>query len=226
MRALLDTNIIIHREANKVISPDIGTLFKWLDKGNYTKCVHPVTLEEIKKHADKATVHTFSVKLDSYEHLKTVAPLDSQVKTVSEDHDSTTNDKNDTFLLNEVYCDRVDLLISEDKAIHNKAVLLGIGDRVFTIDSFLEKVVSENPALVDYRVLSVTKKHFGEVNLKDSFFDGFREDYDDFDKWFNRKSDEIAYVTHINDRILSFLYVKVEGYRWSGFFRQETGIYK
>ncbi|MCX5905297.1 MAG: hypothetical protein NTV89_17915 [Proteobacteria bacterium] len=211
MRALLDTNIIIHREANRVISPDIGTLFKWLDKGKYTKCIHPLTIEEINKNANKDTVNTFSVKLASYEQLKTIAPLDASVKTVSDSQDTTANDKNDTLLLNEVFCDRVDLLISEDKAIHNKAALLGIGDRVFTIDSFLEKVVSENPELVDYKVLSVTKKHFGEVNLKDPFFDGFREDYDGFDKWFNKKSDEIAYVTYIKDRILSFLYVKIEG---------------
>ena len=211
MRALLDTNIIIHRESNRVISPDIGTLFKWLDKGKYTKCIHPITIEEIKRHADRDTVNTFNVKLDSYEQLKTIAPLDARVKTVSDSQDATANDKNDTLLLNEVFSDRVDLLITEDKAIHNKAALLGIGDRVFTIDSFLERVVSENPELVDYRVLSVTKKHFGEVNLKDPFFDGFREDYDGFDKWFNRKSDEIAYVTYIKERILSFLYVKIEG---------------
>jgi hypothetical protein len=32
MKALLDTNIIIHREANRVINSDIGYLFKWLDR--------------------------------------------------------------------------------------------------------------------------------------------------------------------------------------------------
>ena len=68
-------------------------------------------------------------------------------------------------------------------------------DRVFTIDSFLEKVVSEHPELVNYRVLSVIKKHFGDINLNDPFFDSFREDYIGFDKWFNKKADEIAYVT-------------------------------
>ena len=39
MKALLDTNIIIHREANKVVSQDIGILYRWLDRGNYTKCI-------------------------------------------------------------------------------------------------------------------------------------------------------------------------------------------
>jgi hypothetical protein len=37
MKALLDTNIIIHREASRIVNPDIGTLFKWLDKGKYIK---------------------------------------------------------------------------------------------------------------------------------------------------------------------------------------------
>jgi len=46
MKVLLDTNIIIHREAIHAISRDIATLFKWFDRGKYTKCVHPVTVEE------------------------------------------------------------------------------------------------------------------------------------------------------------------------------------
>lgn len=211
MRALLDTNIIIHRESSHIKNRDIGTLFKWLDKGKYLKYIHPITIEEIEKNINKETTDTFKIKMDSYELLKTVAPMNLNVQAVSEKVDNGLNDKNDTALLNEVYCDRVDLLITEDKKIHKKANLLGIGDKVFTIDSFLEKVVSENPGLMDYKVLSVTKKHFGNINLQDSFFDGFREDYVGFDKWFNKKSDEIAYVTYHKNNILSFLYLKIEG---------------
>lgn len=210
MRALLDTNIIIHRESSHIKNRDIGTLFKWLDKGKYLKYIHPITIEEIEKNINKETTDTFKIKMDSYELLKTVAPMNSNVQAVSGKVDNGLNDKNDTVLLNEVYCNRVDLLITEDKKIHKKADLLGIGDKVFTIDSFLEKVVSENPGLMDYKVLSVTKKHFGNINLQDSFFDGFREDYNGFDKWFNKKSDEIAYVTYHKNTILSFLYLKIE----------------
>ncbi|MEN6488822.1 MAG: PIN domain-containing protein [Smithella sp.] len=211
MKALLDTNIIIHREASRIVNPDIGTLFKWLDKGKYTKCIHPVTVGEIEKNKNKDVANTFSIKLNSYEKIKVVAPLNNQIEALSDSVDVTINDKNDTLLLNEIFSDRVDLLITEDKKIHKKAELLGIGDRVFTIDSFLEKVISENPELIDYKVLSVTKKYFGQINLQDPFFDGFREDYVDFDKWFNKKSNEFAYITYIKDKILSFLYLKIEG---------------
>ena len=62
--------------------------------------------------------------------------------------------------------------------------------QVFSIESFLRKVISENPELIDYNVLSVKKEYLGNINLQDSFFDVFREDYQGFDNWFNRKADE------------------------------------
>lgn len=210
MRALLDTNIVIHREAPSGVNQSIGTLFRWLDKGGYEKCIHPITVEELEKHGNEKTRENLSIKLESYSVLKTVAPLAEDVLTVSEQFDVNVNDKNDTLLLNELFQGRIAILVSEDKKIHTKAQHLGIQDMVFRIDGFLEKVISENPGLIDYSVLSVTKKHFGDINLGDAFFDSFREDYEGFDRWFNKKADEIAYVTHKEDRILSFLYVKVE----------------
>jgi len=210
VRALLDTNIIIHREATTAVNQDIGTLFKWLEKSKYEKCVHPITVKELRKYGNKKILKTLNIKLQSYSILKTTAPLASQVQAVSSQVDVNENDSNDTRLLNEVFQGRVDILVSEDKKIHTKAALLGIQDRVYRIDGFLEKVVSENPDLIDYSVLSVTKKYFGDINLQDRFFDSFRFDYIGFDRWFNRKADEIAYVTHNKGLILSFLYVKVE----------------
>lgn len=39
MKALIDTNIIIHREASKVINQDVGILFRWLERAKYTKSI-------------------------------------------------------------------------------------------------------------------------------------------------------------------------------------------
>ncbi|MCD2421249.1 hypothetical protein LQ567_00640 [Niabella pedocola] len=212
MKALLDTNIIIHREAGRVVEQDIGILFRWLDRAKYTKCIHPITISEIQKNPNQATVQAFMTKLDSYEQIKFLSPLQQQVKNVSDKYDTNQNDLNDTLLLNEVFSDRVDILISEDKKIHTKAKVLNIQDRVFKIDSFLEKIFSEHPELVDYKVLNVSKKHFGQINLADHFFDSLKEDYPGFERWFIKKSDDIAYVTvnKDNNLILSFLYLKIE----------------
>ena len=212
MKALLDTNIIIHREANKIVSQDIGILYRWLDRGQYTKCIHSATIEEVKKNPNKETVDLFLVKLKSYEVIEIPSPLQDEVITVSEQFDTTDNDKVDTVLLNEVFIGRVDILITEDNKIHRKALELGIQDKVFTIDSFLEKTFAEHPELVDYKVLNVQKLKFGKIDLSDTFFDSLKEDYVGFDKWFVKKYDEEAYITinTNNGMLLSFLYLKVE----------------
>lgn len=212
MKALLDTNIIIHREANKIVSQDIGILYRWLDRGQYTKCIHSATIEEVKKNPNKETVDLFLVKLESYEVIDISSPLQDEVKKVSDQLDTTDNDKVDTVLLNEVFIGRVDILITEDKKIHKKALELGIQDKVFTIDSFLEKTFAEHPELVNYKVLNVQKLKFGKIDLNDTFFDSLKEDYVGFDKWFIKKYDEEAYITinSNNGMLLSFLYLKVE----------------
>ena len=206
MKALLDTNIIIHRETPNVRNLSIGTLFKWLDKAHYEKCVHPVTVEELNNNSNQDTRKSFNAKIQSYILLKTVAPMHPKVAEASRMLDVTDNDKKDTILLNEVYCYRVDILITEDKKIHLKSQHLGIDDRVYTINSFLEMVVSEFPDLIDYKVLAVKQEYFGNINLSDPFFDSLKEDYPGFEKWFNKKAEEKAYITYNKGKVLSFLY--------------------
>lgn len=212
MKILLDTNIIIHREASKVINPDIGYLFHWLDKLNFKKCIHPITVEELNRNKDFETVKTINIKIKNYNLLKTQAPFEGEIKDVSTKIDINDNDVNDSKILNEVFSGRVDILISEDKKIHIKAQLLNISEKVFKIDAFLEKVTAENPDLVDYKILAVKKLYFGEINLSDSFFDSFREDYNEppFDNWFMKKSDEISYVCFQNNTLSAFLFIKTE----------------
>ncbi|MPL87115.1 hypothetical protein SDC9_33109 [bioreactor metagenome] len=210
MKALLDTNIIIHRETNRIFNRDIGNLFLWLDKLKCQKCIHPVTIQEIEKYEDSKIVDLLKVKIQSYVLLQTTAPFDEKVTKVSQEIDVNENDRNDTKLLNEVYSGRVDILITEDKKLHTKAEKLGIKDKVFKINDFLEKSIQDNPSTIDYKVLSVRKEFFGNIDIKDSFFDSFREDYPGFDNWFNRKAEEKAYACYSEGVLSAFLYLKKE----------------
>jgi len=210
MKVLLDTNIIIHREANKIYYLDIGQLFNWLDKLKYEKYIHPLTIEELNRYKDQSSLKTMNIKIESYNQLKYQAPLSDIIKQVSLKVDRLENDLNDTQILNEVFENRVDLLISEDKKIHTKAKLLGISDRVFRIQAFLENAIAENPELVEHKVLAVKKVDFAEVDLKDDFFDSFRIDYAEFDKWFNSKAEQPCYVCYSDNQLTAFLFIKIE----------------
>jgi hypothetical protein len=213
VRALLDTNILIHREAATVVREDIGTLFHWLDRLNVEKWIHPASVEEIEGHEDERVRRSFAAKLASYRAIQAPAALAAEVEALGTEVDRTVNDRRDTRILNELFVEHVDILITEDRGIAKKAARLGVADRVFTIDAFLEKVTAENPGLVDYRVLSVRKVLFGHVNSADPFFSSFRAEYEGFDRWFARKSQEPAYVCFDGDRVVAFLYIKVEDQR-------------
>lgn len=200
----------MHREASKIYNEDIGQLFRWIESLKYDKVIHQITVDEINRLKNKETLKTMNIKLDAYQTLKTIAPESVEIEAVKEKYDSNANDINDTLILNEVFEDRVNILITEDKKIHKKAKILGIEERVFTINNFLEKVLSENPDLIDYKVLSVQQKYFGDIDISDSFFDTFREDYDGFNGWFKSKSEKIAYVCYYQEKLGAFLYIKTE----------------
>lgn len=210
MKVLLDTNTVIHREAVNPVKGGIGLLFNWLDKLHIEKCIHLQTTLEIAKHKDQRVRDAFAIKLLNYTLLQTEAPETPEIEALRA-KDKNENDQIDTSLLKEVYAERVDFLISEDKAIHTKARTLGISSKVFKIDDFLEKVTIENPELADYKVLSIRRSYFGKLTVADPFFDSFRRDYQGFDRWFNKKAEEQVYLCRADDEsIVAFLYVKVE----------------
>lgn len=59
---------------------------------------------------------------------------------------------------------------------------------------------------------TISFKKFSEVDIKDTFFDSLRADYDGFDSWFQKKADkgEYAYVQYRDGGLKAFLYLKEE----------------
>ena len=211
MRILLDTNIVIHRENRRISNYSIGHLFRWIDKLKHDKVIHPYTIDELKKYRDPETQEVLSVKLDAYNIIKTVQKPSSEFLDKVSLYDKNINDAIDNCLLYELYSGRVDAFITEDRKLRNKAISLRLANRVFSINSFIDKVSSDNPDLIEYKALSVEKTCFGQIDVGDSFFDSFRDSYDDFNSWFARKCDEDAYICRADEgQILGFLYLKTE----------------
>lgn len=215
LKVLLDTNIIIHRENNKVTNESIGLLYKWLDKLHYVKCIHQCSIEELHKYKNKDYVKLLDVKIKNYEVLdKFDEPdLDFLSKIESKFFEKNENDRIDNQLLFEVYRQRINLFITEDTKIIEKAEFLGIANKVISIDDFILVCKEKYPELKEYKFNSVYQVKFGQIDVKDEFFDSLRDNYDGnkFNEWYVRKSDNIAYV-HYNpfNELAGFLYLKVE----------------
>jgi hypothetical protein len=189
----------------------IGHLFRWLDKLKCEKLIHPLSKQEIAKYTSADPSEAMTLKLDAYEEMRTTAPLAEIVSSTFTTIDKDDNDKIDTLLLNEVFQNRVDILITEDKKLIRKAKLVNLDNRVLSINSFISLATNENPGLVEYKVLAVEKKIIGNIDVSDSFFDSLREAYDGFNNWFARKCNEDAYICKDDtNKMLGFLYIKTE----------------
>lgn len=211
MRALLDTNIIIHRETMQATNYSIGKLYYWLDKLHCEKLLHPYTIAELRKADNVRQQQLYDARLSAYTHMQCVARQSDEFVSLLAEAPKTENDKIDNQLLYEVYCGRADILITEDRRMRSKAERLGIADKVFSINAFISKASADYPALVEYKALNVKKELMGNIDVNDPFFDTFRPAYKDFEKWFARKSDEEAYICRSDKNdIIGFLYLKTE----------------
>lgn len=211
MRALLDTNIIIHRETMQATNYTIGKLYYWLDKLHYEKLLHPYTVAELRKADNEQQQQLYDARLSAYTHMQCVAQQTDDFVSLLAEVPKTENDKIDNQLLFEVYCGRADILITEDRRMHRKAERLGIAGKVFSINAFISKVSADYPDLVEYKALNVKKELMGNIDVRDPFFDTFRPVYKGFEKWFAKKSDEEAYICRSDKNdIIGFLYLKTE----------------
>ena len=161
MRALLDTNIVIHRENVKATNLSIGQLFHWLDVLHYEKIIHPYTVNELRKYSSEQIQMLYDAKLAAYTQMKSVAIQTPDFVKLLDDTPKTDNDIIDNQLLFELYSGRADIIITEDRKMRIKAEKLGIADKVFTINAFITKATAENPDLIEYKFLSVRKEIFG-----------------------------------------------------------------
>ena len=73
MRALLDTNIIIHRETMQATNYTIGKLYYWLDKLHYEKLLHPYTVAELRKADNAQQQQLYDERLSAYTHMQCIA---------------------------------------------------------------------------------------------------------------------------------------------------------
>ena len=53
-------------------------------------------------------------------------------------------------------------------------------------------------------------KSFSEIDLQDSFFQTLKNDYPEFEIWFRKDGTRKAYVQYESNRIIGFLYLKME----------------
>ena len=100
VKVLLDTNVIIYRETDRILNENTPDLFKWLDKLHYDKFIHPLTIDEISKYENTTLRDVILSKLSSYNCLSSLAPLNPKIEEIlSVDKDKNSKKSSADFFL-------------------------------------------------------------------------------------------------------------------------------
>jgi len=182
MRVLLDTNILIGREDNKIIDQNLQILLRILNKLKINIVLHPKSIEDIKRDKDTKRKKILLSKFKTYNHLEDFSePSDSFIKLIGEP--KSINDIIDNYLLFAVYRNAVTFLITEDIGLHKKAQNVSLSDRVLKVIESLELFAKELPKEV--RLTPALKETtMANLDVNDLIFDSLRIKYPGFNTWF------------------------------------------
>lgn len=186
MRFLLDTNILIPLEDSRLpLKPNLANFVRLARNHGHQLVYHPASIEDIHRDENEERRRQTLERLAQYSCLDAVplCPWNSP--------ETTPNDAADNAILYALECDAADALVTEDRGIHSKARGRELGARVYAIQTAedllrrLHETTSVHlPSIQDVPLHSLTPE------LQETFFDGLRADYSDFDVWFRNKARE------------------------------------
>ena len=195
---LLDTNILIYREGEKILNSDVQLLSRLLmDSVDYKLCVHPMSISELSKHKNEHQRQVILSKVGTYKKLENIPKATEEFITKCEKN-GNEHEYIDNNLLYTVYKNCVSYLITNDKGILKKSEKLGLADRVLTISKALTLLSREHDSVLLKTPAIIKKELLYSIDTEDPFFDSLKEDYYDFDGWIAKKKrkHESARVTY------------------------------
>jgi len=215
MRILIDTNIFMYRETDRVLSEDLQNLTRLLSDIKAAVLVHPLSHSEVDNIRDEALRTVMRSKIKAYSLLESPPSVKGNddfftLIDAPPEHQNTV----DNSLLFAVYKNAVDYLVTEDRGIHRKAARLGIPDRVLLIEEGLQDMrkylvrdrVFTSPALVLVPVHN--------LDVTDPIFDTLKQEYGkEFIPWFEKicRQGRKCFVNYREDgRLGALLIYKLE----------------
>lgn len=216
MRILIDTNILIHLEDNKIVDESYYRFYNLAIANNCEVLYHKTCLEDLSRDTDEERKKTIISKLGKYSALKNPAQLTSEFSSIV--GEKKINDRMDNIQLLQLHKEYVELFITNDKKLKRKATKLGIDNKVLTSEEafeFLDKKytlhIPSHPVLQHGSVREI------ENDFTSDFFESLKDDYDrtEFIAWIQKcaKQDRSCYHLKIEGKLSALLIYKLESYK-------------
>lgn len=143
MRILVDTNILIHLEDNKILESEFSLLYSTAINNNCTIFYHRACLDDLSKDKNEERRRIVISKLNKYTPLDNPAQLSDEISI--EFGEKNDNDRIDNEQLLQLKKGYVELFITNDKGILKKAKKLNLQENVLDAKSasiFFGKAIS------------------------------------------------------------------------------------
>lgn len=231
MKILIDTNILIQLEDNKIIEKDFSKFYSLAISNGCKILYHPNAIpKDIERDKDTERKNVILSKLEKYERLENWAePTDEFLENIK---DKKINDKINNLQLFQLFKGYVDCFVTQDNGIHSKASRFGLESKVLSVKDALKKLekqfiieIPQHPILKEQSIRNI------ECYFETEFFDSLRNDYgtEKFNKWLEKcvREDRKCYSLIVDNSLQAVLIYnieKIEDHQIEGIFEKVLKI--
>ncbi len=201
---LIDTNILIGLEDHRRVEATYAKFHALASEHKVDIYVHEAARDDIARDNDTERREISLSKIDKYRILKkrrglTEAELQTDFGSLNK-----PNDIVDATLLYALKSGAVDVLVTQDKGLHERAQArsLDLAHRVLFIADATELLIQiYEPKAVPIHRIAEVEAH--EIDHRDPLFDSLRDRYPDFDGWWQTRCVNLhrdCWVIYVNDQ--------------------------
>jgi GNAT superfamily N-acetyltransferase len=164
-----------------VLDPSLKNFIRLANLGGHQLLYHPASILDIKRDSNISRRNETLNRIGQYIQLESppVNPINGS--------NTSPNDWCDNDIYYALECSAVHALVTEDRQIHKKAKLAGIGHKVYyiqTAEDWLRRLIPENSTINLPNIENVFLYNLTE-QLDSEFFNSLRNNYD-FNEWFRK----------------------------------------
>ena len=191
MNILLDTNILIPLEdTSRILDSSFAELRKLSAEQHHCLYIHPIQLKDINRDKNTERKNIVKSRLAQYHQIENPPILSELEREGLGLRQSNENDKVDNNVLFALYRGAVHILVTNDDGIHKKATKIGIQDKVYRLEQFLQFLKRSISSDFTFEYTGVRERFLYEINKNQCFFDSLRKSYNGFDIWFQKCAEE------------------------------------
>lgn len=213
IRFLLDTNIILAIEDFSEVKEAFSELVRKCQEHRVPTFVHEISMEDISHDRDQRRRRIMLSKFEKFARIENV-PIPSRAELEKRyGQFKRQNDYIDSILLYSVTDLLVaDFLITEDIELHKAAAKEGRQNQVLRVR---EALVWINETFEPKSIIlaKIEERICYQIDRSDPLFDSLREDYKEFDEWWNKccRQHRKAWTIQADKKLAGLVVIKDEG---------------